>query len=197
MIAYKLTNYSNISPTLNGRMRHPMPSRVEYANNMLYWYALLAAAPILVIWTNVSFYLFPFLLLKFKKTFGYFVAFKPLVHIPVAVFMCGAILSTIDSVNISKSLAVLPNYLYWGVLVVFLSSHARHLDYKLIARAGFIGIIIVTIYYYVQFDIPRLPVFRLITPNSYSFTVICFSPLAIAYLMKTRGKSLQVFFFSC
>jgi O-antigen ligase len=178
----------NLGGGLHENLVRRWPHDFENANKLLYWYALLAVAPILVIWTNLSFYLFPFLLLRFKRTFGYFIAFKPLIHIPVVAFMCGAILSTIDSVNINKSLVVLPNYLYWGVLVVFLSSHARHLDYKLVARAGFVGIIIVTLYYYLQHEIPRFPTFRLVSPNSYSFTVICFSPLAIAHLMKTRGK---------
>jgi O-antigen ligase len=178
----------NLGGGLHENLVQRWPHGFENANKLLYWYALLAVAPILVIWTNLSFYFFPFLLLKFKRTFGYFIEFKPLIHIPVAVFTCGAILSTIDSVNINRSLAVLPNYLYWGVLVVFLSSHARHLDYKLVAQAAFVGIIIVTLYYYLQHEIPRYPIFRLVSPNSYSFTVICFSPLAIAHVMRAWGK---------
>jgi O-antigen ligase len=194
MIADNATNHANISLTLKGKMRH-LPSRVEYANNILYWYALLAVAPVLVVGTNLSFYLFPFLLLRFKRAFGYFIEFRPLIHIPVVAFMCGAIFSTIDSVNINKSLAVLPNYLYWGVIVLFLSTHVRYIDYKLVAQASLVGIVIVTLYYYVQHEFFGSPIFRFVSPNSYSFTVICYSSLAIAHVIRAWGKKPAIILF--
>lgn len=163
-------------------------SRSAYTGKILHWFTLFMAAPIIVVVFNITLYLFPVLLYRFKRAFGYYFKFRPLVHIPAIAFMLGAVLSTINSVNVQSSLQVFPNYIYWGFLIIFLSSHSANLDFRLIARASFWGVIIITIYYYIQSYLPDLPIFVNASPNGYSFNMICFAPLAITYLNDKKGR---------
>lgn len=146
------------------------------------------AAPILLLVFNITLYLFPVLAYRFKRAFGYYFKFRPLIHIPAIAFMLGAIFSTLNSVNIQSSMQVLPNYLYWGILIIFLSSHARNLNFDVIAKASFWGVVIITVYYYAQHNLPDLPILGSATPNGYAFNMISFTPLAVQYLNNQREK---------
>jgi O-antigen ligase len=82
---------------------------------------------------------------------------------------------------------VLPNYIYWGILIIILSSQGDKLNFKIIAVASFWGILFSTFFYYIQNIIPDLPGLTRLTPNSYSFILICFSPLAIYHYSKQKN----------
>ncbi len=118
----------------------------------------------------------------------------PLIHIPAICFMVGAIISTIYSIDPLNSIKVLPNYIYWGGLIIFLSSHAKNLNFELIANASFKGSITITLYYYLQGYLPDIPILAYVSQNGYAFSMICFTPLFTAHILKSKGKKYALFF---
>lgn len=163
-------------------------SRSSYTGKVLHWFTLFMVAPIIVPVFNITLFIFPFLAYRFKRAFGFFFRFRPAIHLPALGFIIGAVSSTIYSTNEQSSLQVLPNYIYWALLIMFLSSHSRNIDFNRVAKSCFWGICVVTLYYFFQYTLPGLPILGRISPNGYSFILICFTPLAIYHLLKTKGK---------
>lgn len=146
------------------------------------------AAPIIVPVFNITLYLFPVLMYRFKRASGYLLKFRPQVQVPAFLFILGALFSTLNSVNMGSSLQVLPNYIYWGLLIIFLAGQSREIDYDVIGRACLWGVIFSTGFYYLQHYLPGIPFLNGLSPNGYSFILICFTPLAIQHLAKTKGR---------
>lgn len=163
-------------------------SRSSYIGKILQWFTFFMAAPIFVPVFNITIYIFPILLYRFKLATGFLLKPKPLVQIPAFLFILGAVFSTLNSVNIASSLQVLPNYIYWGLLVIFLAGQSRHLDFDVIGKASLMGVLFSTIYYQTQGYLSNIPGLSTLSPNGYSFVLICFAPLAIHHLNKTSSR---------
>lgn len=145
-------------------------------------------APIILIFINITFYIFPFILNKLRKVYGYVFKFRPLIHSITLIFFMGVVLSSLNSTNISNSLLVLPNYIYWGILILLISSHAKNIQFNVIAFSSVWGIIIITFYYYLQTLLPNLFFLANVSPNGLAFNLICFAPLAISKINNSKGK---------
>jgi hypothetical protein len=152
------------------------------------------AAPVILIFVNITFYIFPLFLSKLRKVYGYVFKFRPLIHLTTFVFFMGVVLSSLNSTNISSSLQVLPNYIYWGILILIISSHSKNIQFNTIALSSVWGVIIVTLYYYLQSVLPSLFFLAEISPNGLAFNLICFTPLAISYINNSKGKYHALFF---
>lgn len=114
-------------------------------------------------------------------------------------FIIGATASTISAgINLgteyfSYSIKLLPNYIYWGVLVIILGNLSlAYTRLELIYKHIFIGIIFSTItFFFLRDYLKPIPLYRNVTQNSFAFLLICFSPIATAYVYH---KSKNIFY---
>jgi len=154
------------------------------------------AFPAVVIVQNITIYIFAgmlFFLFRYSRT--------PLVSLnkplqwAALFFGFGAVLSVLfipdgyayDSAE--RALAVLPNYLYWSLLIIVMVTHRHRIDLKIVYKAVFLGVIsLVVSYVFLQNFLSAILIFAPQSPNSFAFLMICFSPFAIYYLSKWKGK---------
>lgn len=116
-------------------------------------------------------------------------------------FALGAIISTFNipteapAGSFERALAVLPNYLYWTVLIIFLISNRKFLNIPVIYSGIFWGVLSSLLYYVaLQSVLSQFSVFNRMTPNNFAFVLICYAPIAIYYLMEKKGKAWAIVF---
>src|SRR5215212_633922 len=120
-----------------------IPKRLK---SLLYYFSFFVVCPIIVIVQNLSAFFFPFLVVNYTKLVGNEFFRRPTpADVLILLFGFGSIISIAFSATgpviepISKGLSVLPNYIYWVILVLFLSSYAKSLDYLTIFKGAFWG----------------------------------------------------------
>lgn len=157
---------------------------------VLYWYLFFMSFPALVIFFNLNLYLFPFLALLAYRRYGYFIKFNSIVQIFAGAFVVGSVIATFKSTDFNTSMAVLPNYAYWGFIIMFFVSHRHNLNQEVIFRALAHGVIGSTIYYFLlqQFILPFLPIARPMAQNGYAFLLICFAPVMVHHVQVKKGN---------
>ncbi|MCU0441483.1 MAG: O-antigen ligase family protein [Bacteroidia bacterium] len=112
-------------------------------------------------------------------------------------FGLAAITSTINLIgeqeSLALALAVLPNYLYWCIMVWIFITVRHEIPYQHIAKYIWIGIVILTLYYvgFRQFSIPGFLTNP--SPNSYSLLIIAFASPACYYIYKQYGIMRSMF----
>lgn len=172
----------NLYTLLNGEQ--------AYHNKLLFWYIFFMAFPVPLLVYNINFYIFPFLILAFRNRFGFIFKYRSILQIFAVFFGIGAILSTYDSVYPNYSLIVLPNYIYWCILVTFLISHANNLNYPVIFKALMGGFVLsIAYYFFLQngLGLRYLPIFKKLPQNTFAFVGICFAPMIVHYIKKRYG----------
>ena len=88
-------------------------------------YSLLFSRVVIII--NLSFFIFPFLILSFKEKYKYYFKYIGLLQFSVIAFGLGAIVCTLDLLlrpetefsAFMTSIKVIPNYIYWCVILLF------------------------------------------------------------------------------
>jgi len=175
---------------------------MEKHEKILYWYSFLSVFSVPMIVFNLNIYLFPFLLLFFKQKFNFIFKYRGIEQIFIILFGIAAIIGTIETFfnlnkgNFSDAMIVLPNYLYWCIMILFLVSHKDNLNYNIIIKAIFHGLLLLIIYHFFlqNLGLNKLPFFKGISPNTFAFLMICFSPICVYYILKTRGFLLAIIF---
>jgi hypothetical protein len=154
------------------------------------WYGFLMAFPAIVIFQNISVFLLPFVLLEFRKRFGYFFKLRHIIQIVSILFATGAMMSLINmpirtDEAMGRAIEVLPNYLYWAVLIFFLISHYKNILYSRLYKAIALGVACTIIYFFVlqPLGIRSLMIFKSVTPNTFAFIIIIFSPILSQCIM--------------
>lgn len=115
----------------------------------------------------------------------------------------GALSSTIGAgINQGRelflnSLVILPNYIYWGVLVITLGNSALKTTSLLeIYKMFFWGLIAtMATYYSIGSYLSGFPLYRRLSPNSFAFILILFSPMATVYLNETKKNGFYTIVF--
>jgi O-antigen ligase len=168
-----------------------------YKGRLLNLMALFMAFPVILIFgLNITVFLFLMIFLRFFKIRNLFGISSMLLLLPL-LFAFGAILSGfIGSVNISKSLVVLPNYIYWCLLVIMVVNLKEYINLTEVSKFTAIGVCL-SIGYYLFQDSFRILSFILnrLTPNSFSFILICFSPPAFVYLAVVKKSKMLAFIY--
>lgn len=171
--------------------------RIFAFRERIFWYSFLMAFPaILLIQQNISVYLFPFVIVAAWNLIGFPFRYRHFSQLTVLGFGLSAIASVMNipdelvNENIENALQVLPNYLYWCILVWFLISISPLLDVKQINKAIFFGLIVTILYYFFfqRTGIRAIPIFKGLTQNSFAFLLICFSPIAFYYSRERYGR---------
>ena len=164
-------------------------------------YAFLMAFPIfLVVGQNISLLIFISFVFKYGKKLGLLsIQYYP--QLIAIAFGIGAIISVLDldakePDGTTRALAVLPNYLYWALLIIVLININRYISANWLSRFLFFGLICSVGYYYIQGYLPRIPLFiNRSSPNSFSFLLICFSaPAAVYVFNRTNNKIFAIIF---
>jgi len=184
-----------------------MPFSIAYktsvqlrVNKLMFWYAFLMAFPTLLIFQNLSVYLFPFLIYGMYELTGRFVILKNATQIIALAFGIGAMISVANmpetQVGLSRgdAFTVLPNYLYWVVLIFFLVSFSEYIHLPSVYRGVTWGIVCSILYFYFfqQLGLISLPIFKGLSQNTFSFLLICFTPIVVWYIQYRLGFTLAV-----
>ena len=164
-------------------------------------FAYFMAFPVLlVLGQNFSLIIFIAFLGKYgRKLQLYSIQFYP--QLVIIAFGIGAIISVVD-INaigeeaLGRSLAVLPNFLYWSLLLIILINVNKYLSARWLSKYIFLGVVCSVYYYFGQNILPRIPLFiNRSSANGFSFLLICFSaPAAIYILERYRNKLFSILF---
>lgn len=160
-----------------------------------YWFAFLQAFPILMIVVNLSFFVFFRLFYSFKNIGK--IKITSAIQILAICFGIGAISSTLDAHNIERSLAVLPNFLYWSFLIIIFYNYRNVINFNITRKAIFNGLLLLNIYYWL-FEVTlrfSTPFNKYILENGYAVLMVCFSPISLKYLIVEKRKS-QAYLFA-
>lgn len=164
-----------------------------------YWLSFFMAFPgLLFLGQNLSlFILFPLVVTITR--------FRPVIRLTTTLqwlalfFGIGSILSVAnmpDNISedaFSRAIGVLPNFLYWSFLVIFLVTHRDLINLNVVFRAIYWGLLSTLVYYLFFVKILSfIPIFRYITPNDFAFIMICFTPIAIYHQLQKSKKSALV-----
>lgn len=172
---------------------------------LLFFYSFLMAFPsVLILGQNASVLVFGAIVLFLSQNSkqALFGLGKP-IQWGALFFGLGAIASVANipedaSANaLERAMAVLPNYLYWILLIIILIQHRRLIKLEIVYHAVFWGVISTVIYYlFLQQILGILPVFNRQTPNTFAFILICYSPIAVYYLKTQKNKNWALAFLS-
>jgi O-antigen ligase len=116
--------------------------------------------------------------------------------------MAGAFISVLDldaqgNNATNRALAVLPNYLYWGILLIFLVNIRGYINHLFISKHLAIGLVITVVYVLVFPIIPKVPGFtNAIYLNNFAFICICFSSPAAVFILRKYGFLRALIFIS-
>jgi O-antigen ligase len=165
------------------------PARLINNYKFQYWFAFLQAFPTLMIVTNLSFIVFIRLYFSFRKLERFKIS--SIYQIIAILFGIGAILSTADANEIKRSLAVLPNFLYWSLLIILFYNYRNIINFKITREAIYKGLITLNIYYWLVEKTLRIatPFNKFVLENGYAILMICFVPTALKYVLVEKGKN--------
>lgn len=166
-------------------------------NQLLFWFTFFMAFPAIVIVQNISVYIFgAILLFSLRYIKGPVLNFRKPAQWWALLFALGAVISVsnippdVASNALERSLAVLPNYIYWSVLVVFMVTHRQLINLDVVYKALFWGVSTAVIYYVLLQDyLSGLPAFVSLSPNGFAFLLVCFAPSAVYYLNQAKGRN--------
>lgn len=168
-----------------------------YINLIAFFFAF----PIILIFgQNFSFYLFILIWLNVKNKINVFRISNQILALPLF-FAIGAIISVInldakDSDSLSRSLIVLPNYIYWSLLVIMLVNLRDIINLSNVSRYTMLGVVLTIFYYYVQSIFSGFSfILNSLSPNSFSFILICFAAPCFIYLSAIKQNKLFAFLF--
>lgn len=166
---------------------HPNPLE-QRVRDLTFWYAFLMAFPVILIIQNISIFVFPFLFFGMYSLSGKVFTLRYGIQFIALAFGIGAIISVLNipesmPVNsLSRALSVLPNYLYWVVLILFLTTQKRWLRMDAVYEGVFWGVLFSVIYFYFfQSFLTAIPIFKPLPQNTFAFLLICYTPIVVWY----------------
>ena len=165
------------------------------------WFAFFMAFPVVLIaGRHITMYIF--LLIFFTHNYK-FLRVNSKLTLLALFFAIGSIVSVantfnLDGVSITKSLIVLPNYIYWSVIVISLINLKEIIHIEKVSKYISYGLMFLIGFFIIQpylSDFSRI-IFNRVTLNNFSFLLICFAPPALVYIFHyRRNKKLGILIF--
>jgi O-antigen ligase len=159
--------------------------------------------PFWMLFQNISFYFIILFVFRSYKLRNPIFKVRSVMSYLSILFMIGVTASTISAgINLgyeyfSYAIKVLPFYLYWGALVIVLGNLTFvTINIEDLFQKIFWGVIfsIITYFFLREFFKP-IYIYRNVTQNSFAFLLICFSPIATAYVYhKTKNLTYTIIF---
>lgn len=176
---------------------------IRAAKRALSWASFFMAYPFWTLVQNISFF---YMLLFYQKSFHlpYKMAeIRGFMSFVSVLFMIGTFASTIGAgINLGYeyfilAIKVLPNYLYWGVLIITIGNLGlKTIPLSQFYRMFFFGIIATVItFFFLKPLFSGLPIYRNVTQNNFAFVLICFSPMCTAYVQQKWKNSFYTLLF--
>lgn len=172
--------------------------RAEYVRSrLLYWYSFLMAFPAIVVFFNISIYIFYFLYQSYRDRFRFNLSLKSIEAKLALLFIIGVTISLADIwtlndgiVRIQRGAAVWYNYAYWSLLIIFMSRHAGNISLIIVRKALFWGLVTSLAYFFIPFlyVLRNLPILKGLQQNILSFLMLCFVPLSLTYVKDRFGS---------
>lgn len=165
---------------------------------LLFWFSFFMAFPsIVILGQNISVFIFgTMIVFLLRNSKASLLNLRKWLQWLAFLFGTSAILSVANipsdaaSDSFERALAVLPNYLYWSLLIILLVTHRRAINLDTVYKGIFWGVVVTVGYYlFLQNTLGVLPSITKQSPNIFSFILICYAPIAVYYLWKTKGKS--------
>ncbi len=172
----------------------PNKSKKRKIDKYLYYFSFLTSFPIIVFIFNIGFYIFPLIWIQLIKHTR-ISKFNILTYLSI-LFALGAFLSTLYSIDLNKSLVVLPNYLYWSFLIIIFVGYSHFINFDFIYKGIIPGFILLNIYYWV-FEVTlkiEISGFKQIGENGYAILLVCYSPLVACYFKQTKSNLVLILF---
>lgn len=146
-------------------------------------------------WTIVQNLSFFYMMLFYQKSFRLpykLFEVRGFMSFVSVLFMIGAFTSTMGAgINLGYdyfilAIRVLPNYLYWGVLILTLGNLAlKTISLQQFYKMIFLGLIATSVTYFgLKQYLEFIPLFRNVTQNNFAFILICFGPMATYYVQQ-------------
>jgi O-antigen ligase len=170
----------------------------DNSQRYFYWYTFLMVFPTILLLFNVSVYLFIFVWQSFKDKYKFNLSLKPVESKIILFFLIGTTVSLFDIWTLNQGwdrvelgLRVLPNYIYWTVLLIFLIRHFQHIDLSLVTKATFFGMVLTLLYFFVPIFryLDKLDIFKGLPQNAVSFLMLSYVPLALVFVRKNFGMT--------
>jgi len=166
-------------------------------DKLLFAYVYFMAFPAIVILQNITLFIFAgMMFFLFRYSRNPLVTMNKPIQWAALFFGIGAILSVLNIPegyafdSVERALAVLPNYIYWSLLIIVMVTHRHRIDLEVVYKAVFWGVISLIGYYlFFQNYLTFIPIFAPQSPNGFAFLMICFSPMAVYYFFRIKGKS--------
>jgi O-antigen ligase len=161
------------------------------------------AFPVFTIVQNISFFFLVYFFYKINAVTPQLLKAKSLMGV-VAIFMIiASFLSTIKAglyfgiENFVNAIKVLPNYSYWGILIIFLGNvFFRFVTYDQLGKMVFWGVCANITGRYIFYPILNLiPLYNAGSQNSFAFQLIIFAPIASSYIHKKYNSYFYTFTF--
>jgi hypothetical protein len=177
-------------------------SKIKNKDKLLFMYTLMVVFPVFYVGTNLSLLFFILLWTRIHGMTGQSFDLNKVEVKLLIIFGIGVLLSVFDiwslsqgTTRIIKSMAVLPNYLYWILTIIIFTTNHKLINYTIIYRAATIGIILCILYYFTPYSKPleNTFLFKGIPDNIFAFILIAFSPIALSFVKNKFG--LIIFFF--
>lgn len=146
------------------------------------------AFPVILIVQNISFFIFPFFLLGLNALSGRLFHIRYGIQFVALAFGAAAIISVwnmpekMPANSLERALEVLPNYVYWVILILMITSHKEWIRLDVVYRGIFWGLLFSVLYYFVLANfLIGIPLFKLLTQNTFAFLLICYTPIVVWY----------------
>ena len=162
-------------------------------NQYLSWFAFFQTSSFLMFFgVNLSFFFFLNLFsYTARRRLLQLIRLDSWLKVMIVLFMAGAILGTANNLwegnetALLNSLRVLPNYIYWGLLLLVFTLFAARfvIDYQKLFLAISVAVLVVLVYYVLLQDFVSNSMFlKRFGPNNFSLLLICYTPYVVYFL---------------
>ena len=159
------------------------------------------AFPVFTIVQNISFFFLVYFFYKINAVTPQLLKAKSFLAVTAIFIIIAAFISTINAglnfgiENFTNAVKVLPNYTYWGILVIFLGNvFFRFLTYEQLGKMVFWGVCANIAGRFIFSPILNLvPFYSPGSQNSFAFQLIIFAPIATSFLHKKYNNYLYTF----
>lgn len=178
-------------------MTAPARRRLSVARKYLHITSFLTGYPYFVLVQNLSFYSFVLLIYNAWQLQGRILKIATVMSVLACLFMAAAIISVISAwFNFGNeyfmiSLAALPNYLYWGIIIVSLPN----IIYKVsavnsVSKYIALGLLLTNLsFHFLDVYLQYIPIHRQMQQNAFAFLNIIFAPVCTSYVQQRYNKT--------
>lgn len=172
-------------------------NRFTRAKKYLHITAFLMGYPYMVFIQNLSFYSFFLFIANAWKIPGRLFNISTRMSALACLFMAAAMISVISAwYNFGNayfliSLAALPNYLYWGIIIILLPNVLFKIsEISDVSKYIALGLLLTNLsFHFLDVYLQYIPIHRQMQQNAFAFINIIFAPLCVSYVQQRYNRT--------